>query len=440
MGKTAAHVAEGIAGALALAVPFVGPAIAPEILGADVLGTLGTAGLGAASGAAGGAALAGATGGKPLLGALTGGATEGLAAGLGAWAGGAPFLPSGATAAPDVSLTGDAGVVSGASATPGSTAAQGLGLGSPAPAAGAGAPAVSAPAGVAQTSPDFASAASAGGPASGTPLNIFNAQTVGTDVLPASTPSASSATDIITPPSSPLTPGTGGPSPFAGAGDVGPATPLTPPPTTGPVTTLDQAALGIPTAQPASPGLLGQVGQFFSGHGGQVAGDVITALGLGRSLLASRQPNPIPGMGNVNNIAAQLQTQGTTLSNYLQTGTLPPAVQTAVDQATQDGITTIKARYAGMGVAPGSSAETMDIARLQQDAVVKGATLADQLLQQGISETELSGQLYNELIGYNAGLTNQTNQAIANFATALAGGSRPVILTGGTQTANALPA
>ena len=61
--------------------------------------------------------------------------------------------------------------------------------------------------------------------------------------------------------------------------------------------------------------------------------------------------------------------------------------------------------------------------------MVQGATLADQLTQQGISLTELSAQLYNNLVGYNTQLNTQTGQAITALATALAGSGNTIKLT-----------
>lgn len=182
------------------------------------------------------------------------------------------------------------------------------------------------------------------------------------------------------------------------------------------------SALGL-TGSTGTTGAAGQ-GTLGSILSSPLTRGAISGLGLIRDLSASSQSNPIPGMSQIQQLAQNSLTQGGILQSYLQNGTLPPAVQASVDQATQDGITQIKSRYAAMGVAPGSTQETEDIARLQQNAVVQGATLADQLLQQGISLTTLSGSLYNNLVGYNQNLNNQTNQAIAALAASLSGGGQ----------------
>ena len=192
----------------------------------------------------------------------------------------------------------------------------------------------------------------------------------------------------------------------------------------GPDTTAGAAGTGAA----ANSGLLSQV---VNSPLTKLGGVAASGLGLVRDVTQANASNPIPGMSNVQQIAQQSATQGAILQQYLTNGTLPPAVQASVDQATQSGIAAIKSRYAGMGIAPGSSQETQDIARLQQNAVVQGATLADQLTQQGISLTELSATLYNNLVGYNTALNTQTGQAISSLATALAGGGNTIKLATG---------
>ena len=184
----------------------------------------------------------------------------------------------------------------------------------------------------------------------------------------------------------------------------------------GPTTTGTGAAGG--SAASGGGGIVNSIGQFVGSPTGKLIGAGISAASLGADIL---KKNDIPGLSNIQQLAQSSATQGQVLQTYLQNGTLPPAIQTSIDAATRDGITAIKAKYAQMGVS-GSSAEAEDIQRLQQNAVIQGATLADQLLQQGISETQLSGQLYAELVSANTALNTQTGQAIGALASALAGG------------------
>jgi hypothetical protein len=183
---------------------------------------------------------------------------------------------------------------------------------------------------------------------------------------------------------------------------------------------LTPAAGTLGNALPAGAGD-GSLASLIPSAGGlaKVAAPAVAAAGLGKLMAAG---GSVPGLDQIKALAGLSATQGQTLQNYLATGTLPPAIQQSVDAATRDAVTQIKARYAGMGMAPGSSQETADIARTQQNAVIQGAQLADQLLQQGISESQLAGTLYNELVNYNSQLNTQTGAAIGNLASALAGG------------------
>jgi hypothetical protein len=185
----------------------------------------------------------------------------------------------------------------------------------------------------------------------------------------------------------------------------------------------------IGAAGSGSPDFLTQAGNFLGSPTGKLAGAGASALGLGYNLLKG---DTIPGLSNIENLAKSSAAQGSILQGYLQNGTLPPAVQASINAATQSGATAIKAKYAGMGVAPGSSAEVEDIARLNQQAVIQGATLADQLLQQGISETNLSGELYGQLVQANTALNQQTGSAISSLASALAGGGKVIQIGGGS--------
>jgi hypothetical protein len=166
---------------------------------------------------------------------------------------------------------------------------------------------------------------------------------------------------------------------------------------------------------------LGSAGSALQAHPLQSLGVGVAGLGLAKDLFADQAPK---GTNALNSLAANSASQGQILQSYLETGTLPPAIQASVNAATQAGISAIKSKYAGMGVAAGSSGEVQDIASLQQQAVYQGATLADQLLQQGLSETQLSSSIYQSLIQNQTAMDGQTTQAIGGLSSALAGGIR----------------
>jgi hypothetical protein len=457
-----------------------------SILG-DVVGGVGGFLLGGPLGAAVGAGLGGAAGSAASGGSLTQdllGGVEGaalgfgggeLASGLGAGAGllggasdagsaaaGGAELASGAA---DTGAAAASGVTDAASGVVGtaSDAATGLGLGSSAAPAGVSANAVSGLGSVAAASPtDLTSALGAvpsGSELSAADQSLLGAQgslaSGGTNAVGLSTSSdlASGAASGLGIPN-----GTG---PTLGGFTAGDAAasgqiPLPPVPPAldaagNPVVTAAgqgvypsaadaQAAAnysasgGVASAQPDSSGaggFLGSVGSALGAHPLQALSVGVAGLGFLKDITSQ---NSIPGMSQLTSLAQNSAAQGQVLQNYLTTGTLPPAIQASVQAATQDGITAIKAKYASMGIAPNSQAEIQDVARLQQNAVVQGATLADQLLQQGISETQLSGTLYKELVQSNTTLNNQTNSAITSLASALAGGG--VRLGGGTNNTN----
>lgn len=226
-------------------------------------------------------------------------------------------------------------------------------------------------------------------------------------------------------------------------------------------------AVPVPPTAPWGGSVGAGITDFLSAHPFQAASTGISALGLGRSLLSAENPNPIPGMAQLSQLAGELGTTGTglinqnagaaggvagnaisqanVLENYLNTGTLPPAIQASLDQATKDGITNIRAQYAARGEPPGSTSEQQEVEALQQRAVIQGGTLAAQLYSQGVSLDTLASNIYTsltgtgrQLVGAGAGaqeslintgvaLNTGVNNAIANLSSALGGGSRAII-------------
>ena len=375
------------------------------LLGPEVGAALGigaTAG-GALAGAAGGA-LGGAISGQSPTGILEAGALGGL----GGAASGAAGLGLGAASG--------GGAVAGP-ATSATSALTDLGTS----VAGPSASSVAAPslASSAQTLDDLtsggssivASANTAAGaaPDAGATLMSVNPSTgallpTGAGALPSGGPAAAGSAASLA----------GGVNPVSGAASAANA--------------ADFAGTAGGTAAPGTWGGIwnaaksGDASGALQGLGGKALdnlGPIVAGAGLLHNMTTQ---SSIPGVSQLTNLAQTSATQGQVLQTYLNTGTLPPAIQASVDQATADGITAIKSKYASMGVAPGSQAEVADINHLKQNAVVQGATLADQLLQQGISESNMAGALYNELVGTNVQLNNQTNQAIGNLASSLAGG------------------
>jgi hypothetical protein len=210
-----------------------------------------------------------------------------------------------------------------------------------------------------------------------------------------------------------------------------------PDPTTGLTpgqTAYTAAAGGGPVAGGGSGG---GVGGWLSNFGSKLStgltndlSDPFKLLGLGAAgygLLSSlgtksAVTNPIANETQLQGVADQQQALGTQLQSYLASGTLPPAVQTNLNLATQQQIQAIKAKYAANGMGPNSTAEQQDIAGIQTRAIAAAAQIEESLLTAGGSLIGTSVADLQNLLSTNTSLNNQTNAAIANLARALSGG------------------
>lgn len=163
-------------------------------------------------------------------------------------------------------------------------------------------------------------------------------------------------------------------------------------------------------------------GQYGVGNAlsaiGNNAGTLLSVAGLGKSI--ADIGTPTPGAANVTNAANQLGTQGAQLQSYLANGTLPPGVQTGIDQATQAAKATIRSQYAARGMS-GSSAEATDLAAVDSQAQSQGANIALNLLNSGVSETQLSAQLYQSIMQNALQSDQQFGSSLSNLAGQLSG-------------------
>ena len=156
---------------------------------------------------------------------------------------------------------------------------------------------------------------------------------------------------------------------------------------------------------------------------GSNLGTLISAGGLGYSALTQPKiPSITSAEGAISNTAGQLSTQATQLESYLSTGTLPPGVQASLNSAADSAKAAIRSRYAAMG-SSGSSAEQQDLANVDTTVVSQGANIALQLLNQGVSESQLSAQLYSTILNTALQQNQNLSTAIGNFASAAAGGT-----------------
>lgn len=157
---------------------------------------------------------------------------------------------------------------------------------------------------------------------------------------------------------------------------------------------------------------------------GSIASPLISGAGLAMNLLGQKKPPVSENQAEaaIGTDASQTAATGQQLQSYLASGTLPPGAQAGIDQAANSAKAAIRSKYASMGMS-GSSSEQQELAAADTNAQAQGAALATQLLNSGISESQLSGQLYQSI------LNNQTQQdaalssSIGNFASSLAGGT-----------------
>ena len=149
---------------------------------------------------------------------------------------------------------------------------------------------------------------------------------------------------------------------------------------------------------------------------------LVSGAGLLYNILAGdKKP---PEAAALSQLAAQDQAQGTQLSSYLTSGTLPSGVQAGLQQAHDAAAATIRSQYAARGQT-GSSAEAQDLQNLANTTLANGAQIATGLLNQGIQESEFASQIYGQLMNATIAQDNQLSSSIANFAGAL-GGYKPI--------------
>lgn len=159
----------------------------------------------------------------------------------------------------------------------------------------------------------------------------------------------------------------------------------------------------------------------------QGIGAGIAAGGLGFEMLRGQQPTA--NVKELQSLAAQAEMQGSVLQQYLANGTLPPALQAQLTQATKAAKASIISGYAARGVSTDptqNSQLAQDLANVDMQAVASMGQIESQLLQTGIQETGLSSQLYQALVGIDKENNTQLMQAIASFASSLSGGAKTI--------------
>lgn len=360
------------------------------LLGGGVLGGLGA---GALEGGALGAIGSAITGQNPLTGALTGGLTGGVIGGFGPEIGAATGL---GTTGGDVLAGVGAGAVGSA-----------LTGGNPLLGAATG--------GVGGLVSGITGSGGTGNTASPT-ATVASTPTVGT----AGGTSAASSTAGI----SPGAPGTGGGTPvdLTSSSAFG-SDWLTP----GQAQTgwnSVAAAGGSPVAP--SGGGLSNIGSSVLGLVQKNPGLLLGAGVLGADLLMGNKP--LPAESQLQNEATQNEANSRALQSYQQTGTLPPGLQSVVDQQIQAAQGQIVQQYTQLGLGD-STMLTDKLNQLKAQKSAEMAQFASQLAQQGIQLANLSSQEVTALLNSQTQQQDQFTAALGSFAAGLAG-----LRTGGSTT------
>jgi formylmethanofuran dehydrogenase subunit E-like metal-binding protein len=122
----------------------------------------------------------------------------------------------------------------------------------------------------------------------------------------------------------------------------------------------------------------------------------------------------------LNQEAQQLASQGSQLQQSLN-GALPAGAQSALNQASNSAKARIRSTYAASGLS-GSTMEAQALAGVDQTVAAQGFQMADQLYQQGVQESGMASNLYNQIMQVNAQSDAALALSIGNFSAALAGG------------------
>lgn len=193
------------------------------------------------------------------------------------------------------------------------------------------------------------------------------------------------------------------------------------------VSAANPSAIPGVNAAPSSSGILSSLGlgNLESVLPSKSSAALLASLGgLGLSAVQNQQAVQTKEIEQALLSQAQQQTANQqTLEQPLVTGNLPAGIQDAVNQATNSAIARVTANYASRGqdTNPNTNQSlAQDINNIQQTAVSQAYSLAAQLYQAGVSTANITGQLYDTLLGgTQAGQANLTT-GLGTLSAALA--------------------
>lgn len=179
----------------------------------------------------------------------------------------------------------------------------------------------------------------------------------------------------------------------------------------------------VPTDQAGTAGAAshGGIDSLFS-KGSFLDRNSNLLLPVGALALSAGQQKAPPELKALEGQAATLGTQGADLMSYLNKGTLPPGAQAAVDQATQSAKAHTRQQFANMGLT-NSPMEQQALAEIDRSAAGQMYSIASDLLSKGITESNLSTQLYQMILSDKRQNNADLSQALVEFAAAAQGSS-----------------
>lgn len=177
-----------------------------------------------------------------------------------------------------------------------------------------------------------------------------------------------------------------------------------------------QAAAGAGGA--AGSGSLGGLTSFFEKN----PAFLMAAVG-GLGSLGGNQQTPAEKALTKQAKAANAASQG--LVTAASTGQLPAGAQAAWQSALDDTLTSIKSKYANLGLS-GSTMESQELSAAKERAAGLKYQMATEATQTGLQALNLSSNLYNQLMQLQLQNDNSLSSAIGNFAGAMGGGQGAV--------------
>ena len=159
-------------------------------------------------------------------------------------------------------------------------------------------------------------------------------------------------------------------------------------------------------------------------------GTALAATGLGYNIMQGNKQSA--AVSALEAQAANQAATGTTLQSYLQNGTLPPAIQAQLNEATAAARARILANYANTpsGADPTkNSALAQELNNLEIQAVASASQVEQQLMSSGIQASGLASNTLTTLANIDQAQSARIGQSIASFAAALGGGGTTIKLT-----------